>query len=66
MLFCDPLKKKKMRSGITSCICDREAYNRSGKEIFDDFSHWTCCLNCYFCTEQGLSILTSLTIIEVE
>lgn len=39
MLFCSSFKKKHLRSEITSCICDREAYSRSGKEILDGFSH---------------------------
>lgn len=40
MLFWGPLEKNHLRSEITSCIYDREAYSRSGeKEIFDDFSH---------------------------
>lgn len=33
------LLRKHLRSKLISCICDREADSRSGKKIFDDFSH---------------------------
>lgn len=64
MVFCDSVfSPQKLRSGVLTVFFDTDACKASGKDIFADFPHSACCLNCYTCTKQGLSLPTSLIII---